>query len=226
MFDIKGVQGILQNWQSALPENYQFLVPLAGYVILIALYGIFIWKFYRFLAKRDIIELNLWKYSRLEHAGLRKFFATILYLVEYIIIMPFIIFFWFVFLCLFLMLIAKELAIERILLIGIAIVAAIRITAYFNEDLSRDLAKMFPFTILAVFLVTPGFFSLSALFARAIEIPLFFKEILFYILFVVGLEFVMRIFSTIRRLIVSEEIDAELEEEVEAATSATPNPTK
>ena len=59
-----------------IPDLYKPFVILAIYTIIIAIYSIFIWKFYKFLAKRNIIELNLSQYSRTEHPFLNKGVVT------------------------------------------------------------------------------------------------------------------------------------------------------
>ncbi len=183
-----------------VPEQYRFLVYLAVAAIVITIYVVFVWKFYRFLAKKDIVEIHLWEYIKTEHNILKKFFASILYLVEYIIVMPFLVFFWYLVFCVFLLFLAREQSIANVLLIGMAIVAAVRISAYLSEDLSKDVAKLLPFTLLAFFILTPGFFSFAGIFDRIKEIPSFFRQILYYIIFVVALEFIMRLFTVIYHL--------------------------
>jgi len=51
--------GILQETLNIFPDDQKVLFSLIVYTILILMYSIFIWKFYRFLASRDIIQLNL-----------------------------------------------------------------------------------------------------------------------------------------------------------------------
>ena len=72
---------------AALPPAYKLLPPLAVLTVLIAIYAIFVWVFYRFLAKRDILKINLSKYNVFEHAAAIKFFAVIFYIIEFVIIL-------------------------------------------------------------------------------------------------------------------------------------------
>jgi len=58
------------------------------------------------------------------------------------------VFFWFMVLSLLMIMISKVPDLGQIFQISIALVSVIRITAYYNEDLSRDLAKMLPFALL------------------------------------------------------------------------------
>jgi len=201
------VIGILnQTYQTVtapIPEQYQILVNIAFYTIVIAVYSIIIWKFYKFLARRDIIKLNLTQYNRTERPVLSKFLASILFFIEYIIILPIIVIVWFSVLGVFLVVLSQEQTAEQILLISAAIVAATRITAYFSGTLSQDLAKMFPFTVLAFFLLKPDFFNLSRFVPRLSEIPSLFQHILIFIIFIIAIEFILRFLFTIVDLFTS-----------------------
>src|SRR3989344_1147341 len=214
MADITSVQGIWDNLLSYIHEKYNFLVFLAVYAIIITIYSIFVWKFYRFMAKKDVIELNLWRYIKTEENIIRKFIASVFYIVEYIIVIPFLVFFWYAILSLFFLVLAKEQTLANILLIGMSIVAAVRITAYFNEDLSNDIAKLFPLTLLAVFLMTPNFFSVNTLIDRIKEIPDFLYQMAYYIIFVVILEIILRVLAVIKQLFSPPEEDDYEEEEL------------
>ena len=214
MADITSVQGIWDNLLSYIPEKYNFLVFLAVYSVIITIYSIFVWKFYRFMAKKDVIELNLWRYIKTEENIIRKFIASVFYIVEYIIVIPFLVFFWYAILSLFFLVLAKEQTLANILLIGMSIVAAVRITAYFNEDLSNDIAKLFPLTLLAVFLMTPNFFSVNTLIDRIKEIPDFLYQMAYYIIFVVILEIILRVLAVIKQLFSPPEEDDDEDEDL------------
>lgn len=182
------------NLVSLFPEHLKIIPPLFFIAATIALYSLFIFFFYRFLAKRDVLKLHLSEYNIYKHSFLIKAFAVIFYIIEFIIITPIVIFFWFAILAIFLILLAKELEVGTIILVCAALISAIRITAYFKEDLSRDLAKMIPFTLLGVAVLTPGFLDLGTSIARMGDLPLFFNNAIYYLLFISGLEIVLRLF--------------------------------
>jgi len=73
------------------------------------------------------------------------------------------------------------------------LISAIRVTAYFNENLSKDLAKMVPFTMIAVVLTTPDFWNISEMISRIAQIPSFFNESIYYLFFILVLESFLRI---------------------------------
>ena len=184
----------------ALSSEYNVLINVFIFTLLISFYSIFTWKFYRFLSKKDLIELNLSQYNRTLHPILNKFFAVILYIIEYIVILPFIIFFWFAILALLILILSNELAISQVILAAAAIVASIRILAYYEEDLSRELAKIFPFTALVIFILSPGFFSTERIITNLSEVPHLLGNIIYFLVFIVAIELVLRVIDLFMKL--------------------------
>ena len=195
--------GVYDSIVYSLPPNLQIIPKLVIFALVIAVYGIFVWLFYRFLAKRDILVANFRKYNVFEHAGLMKFFAAILYIFQFAIIIPVVITVWFGIFSILLLVLVKEQTVATKLLISAGVIGAIRIAAYFNEDLSRDLAKMFPFTLLSVAILTPGFFDISATISRVSEIWPLITSVFYYAIFIAIIEFVLRIFHTAYHAITS-----------------------
>jgi len=171
------------------------MLTLTFFTAVIVIYSVFVFYFYRFLAKKNIIELNLNQYNQYSNPFTIKLFAAIFYIIEYIIILPILTFFWFAILSILILLLSKGLEISTILLISAALVASVRVTAHVSEDLSKDLAKMLPFTLLAIAITTSGFFDINALFSRIQEIPSLFSNIPYYLIFIVAIELIMRVFT-------------------------------
>jgi len=96
-----------------------------------------------------------------------------------------------------LLIISKSSTPNHVLLISVSLVAAVRITSYYNEQLSQDLAKMIPFALLGVYLVNVSFFSIQESIEMAKQIPSLWKIGIYYLLFVTLLEFILRIISGI-----------------------------
>ncbi len=178
---------------SAIPEEYRVYINLGLILIAITLYGIFVWNFYRFLAKRDLLDLNLNQYNKTNDPSFYKLLATLLFILEYIIILPVVVFFWFVIMASLIFVLAEDLQNDpsTILLISTGIIGAVRITAYYNEDLSKDIAKTFPFTLLAIALTAPGFFKFDTI--RSIgHLGDLLPNIFVYLLVVIIVEFILR----------------------------------
>jgi len=192
------VLGLYDSFISALPQWAGDFINFILIVLLVFVYSWFIWNFYRFIARKNILKLDLRKYNRSEHPFFTKLIAGVLYFIEYIIILPFITFFWFAVFALFFILLTENLEMQRLLLISATIVAAIRMAAYYKEDLSKDIAKLLPFTLLAISILgTSDFFSMDRVFSQLSQIPAFFSQIVTYLIFIVLLEIVLRFFDFI-----------------------------
>ena len=182
---------------SQLPPILQQFLNLFLIVLIILVYSVFVWKFYLPISRKDILKLNLGKYSKSEHPLLAKLFAAMFYLIEYILILPFLIFFWFIVFTLFLIFITEDIALNSILIISSTIIAAIRMIAYYKEELSKDIAKILPMTLLAIAITKPGFFDMQRIIGSFKEIPGFLESISVYLLFIIILESVLRTFDII-----------------------------
>jgi len=135
--------GIMPGWM-------QTFVNLFLLVIVVFIYAVFVWKIHKLVAKKNIIELNLRQYNKSEHPFFTKLIAGVLYFAEYILIVPFLTFFWFAVFATFITLLTEDIPSATILLISAVTVGAIRMTAYYRENLSRELAKLLPLNLLAV----------------------------------------------------------------------------
>jgi len=178
------------------------LKPLISFVLGMAIYAVFIFNFYRFLGRKNIFELNLDKYEQSKFQFLRVMLHLIFYVIKYLVVFPFVAFAWFVILTVLLAFLAKDQPIDRILLVSIAVLSAIRITSYYNEDLSRDLAKMLPFALLGVFIIDLSYFSLPGSVGALQQTMTQWESVAYYLIFIIGLEFALRITSPVLNLVV------------------------
>ena len=168
-------------------------MTLLFFTTIIVIYSVFIFYFYRFLAKKNLVEFNLSKYNQYNNTTVAKIFAVVFYVIEYLIWLPILTIFWFAFFSILILVLSKNLSIDIILLISASLIASVRATSYINEDLSRDLAKMLPFTLLAIAITTAGFFNIDNLITQISIIPSLLSNIPYYIFFIMGVEVVMRI---------------------------------
>lgn len=185
-----------QSFMAALPPWAQSFLGLFFISIVIVIYGILVWKFYRFAAKKDIIQLNLKKYNRSAHPFLSKTIAAGLYILEYMIILPFLVFFWFAVFTIFLILLTDNLELSKILLISATVIVAVRMTAYYKEDVSKEIAKLLPYTLLGVAIVSGGGFSMQKVLTQIFAFPSFFPHLASYLIFVFAMEFILRVLET------------------------------
>jgi hypothetical protein len=173
------------------------LQPLIYFVVGVSVYAIFVFNFYRFLGRRDIFELDLDKYKQSKIRSLRILLHLIFYVGKYLVLFPIVAFAWFVILTVLLIFLAKNRSVDSILLVAMSVLAAIRVTAYYDQDLSRDLSKMLPFALLGVFLIDISYFSLPTSMQTLRQIPAQVENIIYYLFFIIGLEFLLRMFSPI-----------------------------
>ncbi len=184
--------GVVQT----LPAWAQSFINLFLLSLLVVVYSIFIWKFYRWISKKDILELNLSRFNKSEHSVISKLVGGVIYFVEYLVILPFVVFLWFGIFTIFLLLFTKSLPVQTILVVCVVIVAAIRMTAYYKQDLSKDLAKLIPFNLLAL-AIAQGILDTPKVIDQLAVIPSFISEIWTYLIFIILLEFVLRVLDII-----------------------------
>jgi hypothetical protein len=160
--------------------DFSSFVPLLYLAVSIAIYSILIWHFYRFIAKKNIFKLSTATHVK-----------TVVAL-KYIILFPLVAVGFFAGFALMLLFLAKDLEIPTVLSTSFAIIVAIRIAAYYNEDLSKDIAKLLPFVLLGVFLVDPSYFNWSDLISKIDSLPTFFTICLQFILIILIIEWILR----------------------------------
>jgi len=193
-----GLFDLYQIFMSNFPEWAQTFLTLFVLVILVVVYSVVIWKFYRFVARKNILGLNLKKYNRMEHPVFAKLTAGALAFIEYIIILPFLIFIWFSVFSIFLIILTDSLELEFILATSAIIISAIRVTSYiphYGGELAKEIAKILPFTLLAFSILNPNFFSIERISNHLTKIPGYLSSILTYLLFIIILEAILRLFD-------------------------------
>jgi len=171
---------------SIIDGDFSELIPIFYLAISIAIYSIIIWHFYRFVAKRDSFSFASKSYP--------KFFSMI----KYFILYPVAAFLFFAGFSLMILFLTKNLEIITILSTSFAIISAIRITAYYSEDLSKDVAKMLPFALLGVFLVNPSYVRFEDIVERINTIPEFMNLCVEFIVLIIVLEWILRIVLTLK----------------------------
>lgn len=204
---------ILQSVTSgfSLAEGLSLMKPVSLFVMGMIIYSIFIFKFYRFVARRDVF-----KYSGKEKkSNVGKFWSGVVYVFKYIFFLPIVIFFWFIVLSIILAFLSKQEGAQMVLLVSIALIATIRVVSYYSEDLSKDLSKMLPFALLGIFLVDISFFSAEDSFNSISEIPALWNILVYYLVFLILLELVLRILFSIVKLFIKPSESSKKDEEEE-----------
>jgi len=214
---ITGIVSSYNSFLNDLPSWGQSFINLFLILIVILLYLLFVRGFYSSVSKKDILGLNLNQYNKSQLPFANLIFKSLLYLAEYVVIVPFVVFFWFSILALFL-LILTNISTTNILLISAVVVIAARITSYFKKGLSENVAKLLPFNLLAIALLTPNFFKFEVILGHFQAIPSLVGQIVIYLAFIIAFEIFMRVFDFIISLF---DISFEEKEEKEAEKNGT-----
>jgi hypothetical protein len=171
-----------------LSGNFEAFEALFYLIIMLAIYSVVIYHFYRYIAQRDCFTQSNYEHTRF--IGFCKYFF----------LFPFVAVLFFLGFSLILISLTKTESynISNVLSLSFAIVLTIRITAYYTEDLSKDVAKMLPFAVLGVFLVDSTYFSFQALVERISLLPESVNLILQFLIMIIIVEWILRFVLSIR----------------------------
>ncbi len=115
------------------------------YTLGFTIYAALIFFFYKHVSRRLLIE-----YQSPKVQGWRRFFAHVFYGFEYLLLTPFILFVWGLIIATIIFVLAKGFTAEQALFASMALLGTVRVTAYFSEELSADVAKLIPLSLLAI----------------------------------------------------------------------------
>ncbi len=178
-----------------IEKAYNLLEPVGFYILGMSIYTLFVFKFYRFLAAKNIFEFDGSRLEESKHPAIRLALRAIFYVAQYLFVFPLVAFFWFATFTVLLSFLAPDRPFSDILLVSLAVVGTIRVSAYVTEDLSRDLAKILPFAVLGIFIVNVSFFKTSESFEVLSQANDNRESILYYLVFLIILEFALRVSS-------------------------------
>ena len=203
-----GIDGIFPNGL-LLQDALQLLWPVLAVVVGMTVYAVFVFHFYRFVAARDMFRLNLSGRGEAGGSLPGDLFRLVWWVVRFVFLYPAFAFFWLAVLTLVLAFLSEGRTLDSVLLIAMATVCAIRVAAYYNEDLSRDLSKMLPFAVLSFFIVTADSLDAIGSLAALGEVSEHGDTIFYYLLFLVALELVLRFLFVIFKFLFPGKQEAE-----------------
>ncbi len=203
--------GVINNFLDSIEQGYNYLsisldpkffliLQLFVFAILIVIIALIIFGFYTTISKKNFIVLNLAKYNTSEHPINKKLMALLFYFIEHILIMPGLILVWYIALSIILWLLVPDRSISQLLILSGALVMAIRILAYTNEEISRELSKLFPFIAVSIYLLNPHIFETFNFFAKLKELPVLFENIIYFLIAILIFEIILKISYTANEL--------------------------
>jgi len=205
---------------SLLPPTAQDFVNLALLSIASFLFVyLFVWKFYKFISAKNIFGLDLRQYNKSNDPFTAKLVGGFFYFLEYLIILPFVIFLWFLMFSAFLLVLGQGLDIGTILVISAVIVVIVRLAAYYREDFSKELAKIIPITFLTFAITNLKNLSFQSIILRLQDLPDFLSHVFIYLVFILGIELLLRLFDFIGSLFGLEDAEEKVKKEEEQESS-------
>ena len=189
-------QGVI-GWEKLVSH-----APALGFwTIAIALYCVIVYRFYRFIASRDVFGFDAHAIEVERKDLRRRVMDTLMGFGMYGVLFPIAVFIWFAAFAVMLFFLAKDLSLEQILVVAACFVAAIRLVSYYKQDLSRDMAKLIPFVVLGAIIIEPDFFSVSLAVTRFQALSSFLPELAAYFLFLVLVEWVLRVALALKHVV-------------------------
>lgn len=179
---------------------------LTFFTIVIILYALFVFFSYKLFSKKNLFDFDFKGYVYSSHPTISSFFGFFVYLIEYIVVLPFFVIIWFSFYVIFLSVLARNLELQTVLLICTSLIAAIRVSSFTSQTLSQDLAKMLPFTLLALALTGERFFSMELLLNKFSDIPSMISSFPIYLFFIFAVEILFRFIDATKIFIFRERI--------------------
>ena len=176
-----------------LEEALQVLEPAAIFAVGIAIYAIVVFNLYRYMPRKDIFNLDFSRFEESKHPALSRVLHLIFYVAKYVLLFPLVAFAWFGVLVVMVAFLSKTQEVQDLLLIAMAVLSSIRVTSYYTEDLSRDIAKILPFALLGIFLIDLNYFELEESLALLEVVGTEWRIIVYFWLFIVALELVLRV---------------------------------
>lgn len=147
-------------WALFVIEQAQFwrgyereLLTLGAYAIGIALYSLAVFLTCETISRRDLVR----DHAEVPAGASRK--RRFLRATGYLALYPLVTFGYFAFLGAALFVLAKNQTVPGLLLSTMGIVVALRLSAYLTSGIARDVAKLLPLSLLAVFVIEPGYFA-------------------------------------------------------------------
>ena len=187
------------------------VLPTFAAILGIVLYSTFVYRFYRYLAKKDLIDADFSQYSEGFTGFMKRLVDGIMLIVQNILFAPFLISFWVLILAIILTLLSGGDDLYWNVLVATSVVGAVRVISYFSEDLARDVAKMLPFAVLGVFLVDSGAFNWEAVSLLWDQLDDFAISFASSMLLVIILETTLRVIVTLKQIISPPDESIELE---------------
>jgi len=167
----------------------QYMNLLASTLVLFSVSFLAWFVYYKQLARKDLFEIPELKLNLKS----RNFLNRMIYFLKYLIVFPVYSFVWFLVFSFLLLVLSQSRPVEDVLFLGIIVVAATRMGAYVSDKLAEDMAKLLPWTLIALFLIDPKIVDFGGFVDAFSTIVHQIPNVAKYLLFIIVLEWLLRI---------------------------------
>ena len=198
-------------------KAFEFLL----FVIGTAIYAVFVWYFYRFIARRDMLPKLFYPVTSGKNVS-KVIIARDIAI--YAVVFPVIIFLWFIVLAFFVYFMGVELTFDIAVFVSMSIIATVRIVTYYRDDAAKEIAKLIPYALLAFFLTSgavyenPNFFTEKNFNSIPEKFVEHFEGIITAVLIITIFEYCFRFAFVVKRRffpVFTKKLDDQLEEEID-----------
>lgn len=142
----------------------ELLWPAIMFALVMGGYTSVVFYLCQFMSRRDVFRFRFSSLRRVtsRSLALRLLLLAGIHIVQYILLFPLVAYLWFWMLILVVALLYNDMTPANLIVISMSVLTSVRVTAYFNEDLSRDISRILPFALLGIFLAQLGDFEIEA----------------------------------------------------------------
>lgn len=173
------------------------LQPALVFAVVLGIYATAVFYLCRFMSKKDIIRFRYTVLRRLTSRSivLTGLLTAWIFVFRYGVIFPVVAYGWFGTLTVMVAFMYNSKEPAQLILISMSVVTAVRVTAYFSEDLSRDIARILPFALLGLFIANFGEFELRVTGRLLRQTLSEWERFFYYWAFIVAQELALRALS-------------------------------
>lgn len=181
----------------------EVIEPAVVFALVLAMYTMIVFYFCRFIARRDLFRFQHVALNNLvaHNTTLRVLLFSSIWIFRYCLVFPLLAYGWFFMLTVMLAILYNSKEPAHLIIISMSVITSVRITAYFEEDLARDIARILPFALLGLFVANLADIDIEATSQLLRESGNEWERLLYYWIYVILQEIVLRLLVPVFRAV-------------------------
>ncbi len=167
----------------------------------IAIFAAIASTFWSRISKEVLYELDIDEHVNNLDGIIKDAVIFVKFLFHYTIIFPIISFLWFALIAALIYLLSRSISLEEVFPMALAMIIAIRITAYLDETTAGEVAKALPIGLLGAIILEPGTFKETEVIIRVNNMSQRLLEFAPFFLYSVYLEWTMRLLLGVKHFV-------------------------